>query len=108
MVSCNVLFTQLFWIKKLRTSIPVMFVIGVLVNVGMWFERYVIIVTTLSRDFLPSSWGHFSPTIYDFGILFLGFGLFFTLVLLFVRFLPSVSIAEMKAVLPGGQPGHKH
>jgi molybdopterin-containing oxidoreductase family membrane subunit len=108
MVSCNVLFTQLFWFKKLRTSIPVMFVIGVLVNVGMWFERYVIIVTTLSRDFLPSSWGHFSPTIYDFGILFLGFGLFFTLVLLFVRFLPSVSIAEMKAVLPGGQPGHKH
>ncbi len=108
MVSCNVLFTQLFWFKKVRTNIPAMFVIGVLVNVGMWFERFVIIVTTLSRDFLPSSWGHFSPTIFDFGITALGFGLFFTLTLLFVRFLPSVSIAEMKAVLPGAQPSHKH
>ena len=108
MVSCNVIFVQLFWFKKIRTNIILMFAIGVLVNVGMWFERYVIIVTTLSRDFLPSSWGHFSPTIYDFGIMSLGFGLFFTLVLLFVRFLPSVSIAEMKAVLPGAQPTHRH
>jgi len=98
----------LFWFKKIRTNIILMFAIGVLVNVGMWFERYVIIVTTLSRDFLPSSWGHFSPTIYDIGIMSLGFGLFFTLVLLFVRFLPSVSIAEMKAVLPGAQPTHRH
>jgi molybdopterin-containing oxidoreductase family membrane subunit len=106
MVSCNVIFPQLFWFKKLRTSIPVMFVVGVLVNVGMWFERYVIIVTTLSRDFLPSSWGYFSPTIFDFGIMSLGFGLFFTLTLLFVRFAPSVSMAEMKAVLPGAQPKH--
>ncbi|MFH0991856.1 MAG: NrfD/PsrC family molybdoenzyme membrane anchor subunit [bacterium] len=107
MVSCNVIFPQLFWFKKIRTNIPLMFIIGILVNVGMWFERYVIIVTTLSRDFLPSSWGHFTPTIFDFGILLLGFGLFFTLVLLFVRFLPAVSIAEMKAVIPNAQPG-KH
>jgi molybdopterin-containing oxidoreductase family membrane subunit len=106
MVSCNVIFTQLFWFRKIRTSIPAMFVIGILVNVGMWFERYVIIVTTLSRDFLPSSWGHFTPTVFDFGILFLGFGLFFTLVLLFVRFLPSVAMAEMKTVLDGSQPRH--
>jgi hypothetical protein len=107
MVSCNVIFPQLFWFKKLRRSIFVMFIIGILVNIGMWFERYVIIVTTLSRDFLPSSWGHFSPTIYDFGIFSLGFGLFFTLVLLFVRFLPSVAMAEMKTVLDGAQPS-KH
>ncbi len=106
MVTCNVVFPQLFWFKKLRTSIPVMFVIGVLVNVGMWFERYVIIVSTLSRDFLPSSWGYFSPTIFDFGIMSLGFGLFFTLTLLFVRYAPTVSMAEMKAVLPGAQPRH--
>ncbi len=106
MVSCNVIFPQLFWIRKIRRSIPVMFAIGVLVNVGMWFERYVIIVTTLSRDFLPSSWGHFSPTIYDIGILALGFGLFFTLTLLFIRFLPAVSIAEMKSVLRGAHPTH--
>jgi Ni/Fe-hydrogenase subunit HybB-like protein len=104
MVSCNVIFTQLFWFKKIRRAIPIMFVIGVLVNVGMWFERYVIIVTTLSRDFLPSSWGLFSPTIYDFGMVSLGFGLFFTLTLLFVRFLPSVAMAEMKTVLDGSQP----
>jgi molybdopterin-containing oxidoreductase family membrane subunit len=84
-----------------------MFAIGVLVNVGMWFERYVIIVTSLSRDFLPSSWGHFSPTIFDFGVLALGFGLFFTLVLLFVRFLPSVAIAELKGVMENAQP-HYH
>jgi len=83
-----------------------MFGVGVLVNVGMWFERYVIIVTTLSRDFLPSSWGHFSPTIFDFGIMMLGFGLFFTLVLLFVRFLPSIAMAEIKAVMDGAQPKH--
>ena len=107
MVSCNVIFPQLFWFKRFRRSIFVMFIIGILVNVGMWFERYVIIVTTLSRDFLPSSWGHFSPTIYDFGILSLGFGLFFTFVLLFVRFLPSVAMAEMKTVLDGAQPS-KH
>ncbi len=106
MVSCNVIFPQLFWFRRIRRSIPAMFAIGVLVNVGMWFERYVIIVTTLSRDFLPSSWGHFTPTVYDFGILALGFGLFFTLTLLFVRFLPAVSLAEMKAVLPGAHPMH--
>jgi Ni/Fe-hydrogenase subunit HybB-like protein len=104
MVSCNVLFVQMFWFKRIRRNIFLMFVIGVFVNVGMWFERFVIIVTSLSRDFLPSSWGHFSPTVFDFGILSLGFGLFFTLVLLFVRFLPAVSIAEMKSVLNGAQP----
>jgi Ni/Fe-hydrogenase subunit HybB-like protein len=107
MVSCNVILPQLFWFKKIRRSISIMFILGILVNIGMWFERYVIIVTTLSRDFLPSSWGHFSPTIYDFGILSLGFGLFFTFVLLFVRFLPSISMGEMKAVLDGAQPS-KH
>lgn len=106
MVSCNVIFVQLFWFKRLRTNIALMFVVGILVNVGMWFERYVIIVTTLSRDFLPSSWGHFSPTIFDFGIMMLGFGLFFTLVLLFVRFLPSVAMAELKGVMDGAQPRH--
>jgi Ni/Fe-hydrogenase subunit HybB-like protein len=104
MVACNVLFIQLFWFKKIRTNVPAMLVIGILVNVGMWLERYVIIVTSLSRDFLPSSWGLFIPTMYDLGILTLGFGLFFTLVLLFVRFLPSVAMAEMKSIATGSQP----
>lgn len=107
MVSCNVILPQLFWFRGVRTKIGAMLAIGILVNVGMWFERYVIIVTSLSRDFLPSSWGHFSPTPYDFGILALGFGLFFTLVLLFVRVLPSVSMAEVKSSLEGSQPLHR-
>lgn len=106
MVTCNVVFPQLFWFRKIRRSIPLMFLIGVTVNIGMWFERFVIIVTSLSRDFLPSSWGHFVPTMYDVGILIGSFGLFFTLILLFVRVLPVVSISEVKAVVEGAQPQH--
>lgn len=106
MVSCNVLFIQLFWFRKIRRSIPVMFIIGVLVNVGMWFERFVIVVTSLSRDYLPSSWGMYIPTIFDIGILIGSFGLFFTLIFLFIRTLPVVSIAEVKAVLPKSQSSY--
>jgi Ni/Fe-hydrogenase subunit HybB-like protein len=106
MVSCNVLFPQLFWFRKIRRSVPVMFVIVVLVTVGMWFERFVIIVSSLHRDFLPSSWGFYTPTLVDLGILFGSFGLFFTLVLIFARTLPVVSIAEVKAVVEGSQPSH--
>jgi molybdopterin-containing oxidoreductase family membrane subunit len=84
-----------------------MFIIGVFVNIGMWFERFVIIVTSLSRDFLPSSWGMYTPTIYDFGVLIFSFGLFFTLILLFVKTLPVVSISEVKASVTGAQPSHK-
>ncbi len=106
MVSCNVIFPQLFWIRKIRRSIPIMFVIGVLVNVGMWFERFVIVVTSLSRDYLPSSWAYFKPTLTDAGILIGSFGMFFTLLLLFTKTLPVVSIAEVKAVVKGAQPSH--
>ncbi len=106
MVSCNVIFTQLFWIKKIRRSIIPMFIIGVLVNVGMWFERFVIVVTTLSKDFLPTSWDYYKPTLVDIGILLGSFGLFFTLVILFIRTLPVVSISEVKAVIKGSQPTH--
>jgi Ni/Fe-hydrogenase subunit HybB-like protein len=107
MVSCNVISPQLFWFKKIRTTIPVMFVIAVFVNVGMWFERFVITVTSLSRDYLPSSWAYFTPTLTDFGILIGSFGLFFTLLLIFTKTLPVVSIAEVKAVVDGAQPSHK-
>lgn len=106
MVSCNVIFPQFFWFRKVRRSIPAMFVIVILVNVGMWFERFVIIVSSLHRDFLPSSWGYFTPTLVDLGILIGSFGLFFTLVLLFAKTLPVVSMAEVKAVTPGAQPSH--
>jgi molybdopterin-containing oxidoreductase family membrane subunit len=106
MISCNVIFPQLFWFKKIRTSIPFMFIIGVFVNVGMWFERFVIIVTSLARDFLPSSWHIYVPTIWDTGIMIGSFGLFFTLILLFIRTLPVVSITEVKASIDGAQPSH--
>jgi Ni/Fe-hydrogenase subunit HybB-like protein len=106
MVSCNVIFPQLFWSKRIRRSIPAMFVIAIFVNIGMWFERFVIIVTSLSRDYLPSSWGYYSPSLVDVGILIGSLGLFFTLILLFVRVLPVISLAEIKAVVPGAQPDH--
>ncbi len=106
MVSCNVIIPQLFWVKKIRRSIPIMMVIVILVNVGMWFERFVIVVTSLHRDFLPSSWGMFIPTVYDLGILLGSFGLFFTLVILFTKTLPVVSISEVKAIAEGSQPTH--
>jgi molybdopterin-containing oxidoreductase family membrane subunit len=106
MVSCNVIFPQLFWVKKIRRSIPIMFVIAVLVNVGMWFERFVITVTSLSRDYLPSSWAYYAPTLVDGAILLGSFGFFFTWLLLFTKTLPVVSIAEVKAVVEGSQPSH--
>ncbi len=107
MISCNVLLPQLFWIKKIRRTIPVMFAIAVFINVGMWFERFVIIVTSLSRDFLPSSWAYYKPTLVDGMILIGSFGFFFTWILLFVKALPVVSMAEVKAVVDGAQPSHK-
>ena len=108
MVSCNVIFPQLFWIKRIRTSIWAMFVICLLVNVGMWFERYVIVVTSLSSDFLPSSWDYYTPTLIDVLTLLGSFGLFFTLFLLFIRFLPMVAMAEIKAIMPQAHAGHAH
>ncbi|MCU7497026.1 MAG: polysulfide reductase NrfD [Ignavibacteria bacterium] len=106
MVTCNVISPQLFWFKKIRRTIPVMFVIGVFVNVGMWFERFVIVVSSLSRDFLPSSWRYFTPTPVDLGILLGSFGFFFTWILLFIKTLPVVSIAEIKGVIEGSQIEH--
>ena len=107
MVSCNVISPQLFWIKSFRTNIWIMFTVSIFVNIGMWFERFVIIVTSLAQDFLPGSWGYFSPTWVDI-MTFVGtFGLFMTLFLLFIRFLPVLAIAEIKAVMPEADP-HAH
>ncbi len=104
MMFCNLVAPQLFWFKKLRRSIPVMFALSIVVNIGMWFERFVITVVSLHRDFLPSSWGYYSPTIIDVTTYLGTFGLFFTLFLLFLRFLPAVAIAEVKAILPEADP----
>ncbi len=107
MVTCNVLIPQLYWVRKFRRNIILMFVVSIFVNIGMWFERFVITVTSLSRDFLPSSWHYFTPTPFDILTLAGSFGLFFTLFLLFCRFLPMVAIAEIKGILPQAE-AHGH
>jgi Ni/Fe-hydrogenase subunit HybB-like protein len=110
MVSCNVISPQLFWFKKFRTSPILMFIVSIFVNIGMWFERFVITVTSLSRDFLPASWGYYRPTMYD-GLMFFGsFGVFMTLFLLFCRFLPVIAISEVKGVMSieAHRDGHGH
>jgi len=99
MVGCNVISPQLLWFRKIRNSLPAIFVLTLAVNVGMWFERFVIIVTSLHRDFLPSSWSGYVPTMIEFGSLIFGFGLFFTLFMLFCRFLPMLAMFELKTVL---------
>jgi len=104
MMSCNLLFPQFFWVKRLRRSIPFLFVTSIIVNIGMWFERFVITVTSLHRDYLPSSWDYFNPTFVDVLTFAGSFGLFMTLFLIFLRFLPMVAMAEVKMVLPESDP----
>jgi molybdopterin-containing oxidoreductase family membrane subunit len=106
-ISCNILIPQLLWIRKFRRSHFCMIFVAIAVTVGMWFERFVIIVISLHHDYLPSAWRMYKPTLVDFGILLGSFGLFFTLVLLFARVLPVIATTEMKMVLPGAQPMHK-
>ena len=106
MIICNVVVPQFFWSKKVRTNMLVVWVLSIFVNIGMWFERFEIVITSLSREFLPSNWGYFIPTIWDI-LTFLGtFGLFFTLFLLFLRFLPMIAISEVKGVTPQADPHH--
>jgi molybdopterin-containing oxidoreductase family membrane subunit len=100
LIFCNIVVPQALWFKRVRTNVPLLFVIALVVNVGMWLERFVIVVTSLHRDFLPSAWGMYSPTIWDWGTFVGTIGLFLTLLFLFVRFLPMISIAEMRAILP--------
>ncbi len=99
MMTCNVMVPQIFWVRKWRRNLKIMFVASLLINVGMWFERFVIIVTSLHRDFLPSSWGYYRPTIYEISILIGSFGFFLTFFLLFCRVLPTIAMFELKAVM---------
>jgi Ni/Fe-hydrogenase subunit HybB-like protein len=99
MMTCNVISPQLFWIRKVRRSILWTFILSIIVNIGMWFERFVIIVTSLHRDYIPSSWANFSPTLYDAGVYLFSFGLFFTLFLLFAKYFPVINMYEVKAIL---------
>ena len=99
MMTCNVITPQLFWVKKIRTSVIATFIISIFVNIGMWFERFVIIATTLARDYLPSSWSFYVPSIVEVGIYIGTLGIFFTFYLIFVRIAPVVAIAEIKHIL---------
>ncbi|MBT7376879.1 MAG: polysulfide reductase NrfD, partial [Candidatus Marinimicrobia bacterium] len=99
MVGCNLITPQFFWFKRIRRNVVIVFILSIFVNIGMWFERFVIIVTSLHRDFLPSSWSSYTPTWVEIGTLIGSFGLFFTLFLLFIRVLPMISMGEVKSVL---------
>ena len=94
---------QLLWFKRLRTSVPLLFGVSLVVGVGMWLERFVIVVTSLHRDFLPSAWGLYSGTAWDWATYVGSIGLFLTLLFLFVRLLPAISIFEMRTILPGAR-----
>lgn len=107
MMTCNVVSPQVMWFKKIRTSILVSFIISIVVNVGMWFERFVIIVTSLHRDYLPSSWTMFSPTFVDIGIFIGTIGFFFVLFLLYARTFPVIAQAEVKSILKSSGERYK-
>jgi Polysulphide reductase, NrfD len=100
LIFCNVFVINTLWIKKLRTNTVYLFVVSLIVGVGMWLERFVIIVTSLHRDFLPSSWGSYRGTPWDYSMFFGTIGLFLTLFFLFIRFLPTISIFEMRTLVP--------
>jgi Ni/Fe-hydrogenase subunit HybB-like protein len=109
MITCNVVAPQLFWFKFCRTNLWVMFLVVMAVNVGMWFERFVIVVSSLSQDFLPSNWDYYVADAIDILTLVGSFGLFFTLFLLFCRYLPMVAMAEVKTVMPHADAhAHEH
>ena len=108
MMSCNVFSPQFMWFKRLRTSIMFSFFISIVVNVGMWFERFVIIVTSLHRDYLPSSWTMFSPTFVDIGIFIGTIGFFFVLFLLYARTFPVIAQAEVKTILKSSGQRYKN
>jgi len=99
LILCNILIPQLLWIRKIRRNVVMLFILSIVINIGMWLERFVIIVTSLNRDFLPSSWDMYYPTIWDFAMFAGTIGLFLTLLFLFIRFLPVINIFEMRELL---------
>ncbi len=99
MILCNVVLPQALWSRRISTNTIILFLISIIINVGMWLERFVIVVTSLSRDFLPSSWGTYSPTIWDITTFLGTIGLFFAMLFLFIRLLPMISMAEMRELV---------
>jgi Ni/Fe-hydrogenase subunit HybB-like protein len=106
MIICNVVVPQFFWVKKFRHHLLFVWILSIFVNIGMWFERFEIIATSLHRDFLPGNWGYFRPTWVDITTFLGTFGLFFTMFLLFLRFLPIIAASEVKAITPQADPHH--
>jgi molybdopterin-containing oxidoreductase family membrane subunit len=107
MMSCNVLSPQLFWFKKIRTSIVATFILSIVVNIGMWFERFVIIVPTLCRTYLPSTWSTYTPSFIDVGIFVGTIGMFGMFFLLFSRYFPVIAQAELKTILKASGEAQK-
>src|SRR6202008_832614 len=101
LIACNIVTPQFLWFRKIRAKVGALFAIAMVVNLGMWLERFVIVVTSLHRDFLPSSWGMYYPTRWDIFTLIGSIGLFLALVFLFIRFLPLISIFEMRELVAG-------
>lgn len=99
MMTCNVISPQLFWFKKIRRSLIASFILSIVVNTGMWFERFVLIVTSLHRDFLPAKWNMFYPSFVDIGLFVGTIGIFFTFYLLFARYFPVIALNELKSIL---------
>jgi hypothetical protein len=99
LILCNVVTPQLLWSKRVRSNVPLLFVICLVVNVGMWLERFVIVVTSLSQDYLPSSWDTYAGTFWDWSVFLGSLGLFGALLFLFIRFLPMISIFEMRSLV---------
>jgi molybdopterin-containing oxidoreductase family membrane subunit len=108
MMSCNVITPQLFWFKKIRRSLVISFILSIVVNIGMWFERFVIIVTSLHRDYIPSSWDDFHPTFVDLGIFIGTIGIFFVLFLLYSRVFPVLALNELKTIVKSSGEGYKN
>ena len=108
LIAINAVMIQLFWFRSVRDNIPLLFVLSLFVNVGMWLERFIIIVTSLHRDFLPSSWDMYAPTRWDFGMFAGTIGLFLALFFLFIRFLPAIAIFEMRTIVPEAKLKAEH
>lgn len=107
LILCNVVTPQFLWSSRVRASVPTLFVIAIIVNIGMWLERFVIVVTSLHRDFLPSSWDMYAGTVWDWATYIGTIGLFLALLFLFIRFLPMISIFEMRTILPHQAEGEQ-
>ena len=104
---CNILTPQLLWFHRIRANVPALFAISIVVNIGMWLERFVIVVISLTRDFMPSAWGRYSATFWDYATFVGTIGLFVMLLFLFVRVMPAISIAEMRELVAETSEEHK-